>query len=131
VILLDTHAWLWLCLEPQRLSAAAAAAIRRAVGQGGLSIASITIWEVAMMVSRGRVVPQGTAEAWLESLIDQSAVSVNEITPAVATVATQLPDDLPADPADRIIAATARVTGFSLVTRDLALRRSRAVDTIW
>ena len=131
MILLDTHVWLWLCLEPQRLSTTAAAAIRRALGQGGLSIASISLWEVAMMVSRGRVVPQGTAETVLGRLVDQSAVSVGEITPAVAAVATQLLDDVPADPADRIIAATARVAGLPLVTRDLALRRSRAVETIW
>jgi hypothetical protein len=45
VIVLDTHAWLWLCLEPRRLSAAAAG-IRRATKNGGLAIASITLWEV-------------------------------------------------------------------------------------
>lgn len=131
MILLDTHAWLWLCLEPQRLSAAAGVAIRGAVSQGGLSIASITVWEVAMMVARGRVVPQGTAEAWLGALIDRSGVSVREITPAVAALSTQLPDDFPGDPADRLIAATARVAGISLVTRDVRVRRSPTVETIW
>ena len=65
MILLDTHAWLWLCLEPRRLSAPAGAAIRRAVNGGGLAIASITLWEVAMMLARGRVIPHGTPEAWL------------------------------------------------------------------
>ena len=131
MILLDTHAWLWLCLEPQRLSEAAREAIRRALSQGGLSIASITIWEAAMMIARGRVVPQGTAEAWLGALIDRSGVSVREITPAVAALSTQLPDDFPGDPADRLIAATARVAGISLVTRDVRVRRSPTVETIW
>jgi len=131
VILLDTHAWLWLCLEPRRLSAAAAAAIRRAMRGGGLAVASITLWEVAMMIARGRVLPQGTPEAWLGALIDRSGVTVKEITPAVAAVAAHLPDDFPGDPADRLIAATARADGIGLVTRDARIRQSSMVETIW
>jgi PIN domain nuclease of toxin-antitoxin system len=51
--------------------------------------------------------------------------------PAVATLATQFPGDFPADPVDRIIAATARSEGMALVSRDERLRASRLVDTIW
>ena len=131
MILLDTHAWLWLCLEPRRLSSAAAGAVRRAVTDGGLAIASISLWEVAMMLARGRVIPQGTPEAWLNALIDRSGVTIREITPAVATVAAQFPDDFPGDPADRLIAATARADGMSLVSRDARIRASPAVETIW
>lgn len=131
MILLDTHAWLWLCLEPRRLSTAAARAVRGAVSAGGLAIASITLWEVAMMVARGRVIPQATPEAWLSALIDRSGVIVKEITPGVATLATHFPGDFPADPADRLIAATARSEGISLVSRDRRLRASRLVETIW
>jgi PIN domain nuclease of toxin-antitoxin system len=131
VIVLDTHAWLWLGLEPRRLSGAATVAIRRAVGRGGLAIASITLWEVAMMVARGRVVPQGTPEAWLVALVERSGVVVKEITPAVAALATHLPADFPGDPADRLIAATARVEGAVLVSRDRRLRASPMVQTVW
>lgn len=131
MILLDTHAWLWLCLEPRRLSAAAVAAIRRAVNGGGLAIASITLWEVAMLLARGRIVPQGTPEAWLSELIDRSGVVTMEITPAVAALATHLPDDFPGDPADRLIAATARAEGIALVSRDARMRASPMVETIW
>jgi len=132
VIVLDTHAWLWLCLEPRRLSGGAAAAIRRAAkGGGGFAIASITLWEVAMLVVRGRVIPQGTPEAWLAALVDRSGVIVKEITPSVAALATSFPDDFPADPADRLIAATARAEGVALVSRDARIRASRVVDTVW
>lgn len=131
MILLDTHVWLWLCLEPRRLSAPAVAAIRRALASGGLAIASISLWEVATMVARGRVVPHGTAEAWLGALVDRSGVVVKEITPAVATLATHFPADFPADPADRLIAATARADGMPLVSRDLRLRQSALVATVW
>jgi PIN domain nuclease of toxin-antitoxin system len=131
VIVLDTHAWLWLCLEPRQLSAAAARAIRGAVSAGGLAIASITLWEVAMLLARGRLVPQGTPEAWLRALIDRSGVIVKEITPAVAAMATHVAEGFPGDPADRLIAATARAEGVPLVSRDAALRASPLVETIW
>lgn len=131
MIVLDTHAWLWLCLEPRRLSAAATGAIRRAVNGGGLAIASITLWEVAMMLARGHVIPQGTPEAWLGALVDRSGVSVKEITPVVAALATHFPGDFPADPADRLIAATARAEGMPLVSRDAGMRASPVVETIW
>jgi PIN domain nuclease of toxin-antitoxin system len=131
MIVLDTHAWLWLCLEPRRLSTLATNAIRRAIDDGGLAIASITLLEVARLTARGRIIPQGTAGAWLETLIDRSNVTVKEITPAVATIAAYFAEDFPGDPADRLIAATARVEGASLVTRDAAIRASSAVETIW
>jgi len=62
VILLDTHAWFWLCLEPRRLSSGATDAIRRALDGGGLSIASIPLWEVGMLLARGHVIAHGTPE---------------------------------------------------------------------
>ena len=131
MILLDTHAWLWLCLDPQLLSPPAAAAIRRSLSDGGLAIASITLWEVAMMIARGRVIPHGTPETWLAALVDRSRVVVKEITAAVAVLATQFASDFPADPADRLIAATARAEGLSLVSRDSGMRRTEVVHTIW
>jgi PIN domain nuclease of toxin-antitoxin system len=131
VILLDTHVLLWLCLEPRRLSGAATAAIKKALAAGGISIASITLWEVAMMIRLGRLVLRGTPETWLAELVARSGVVIREVTPAIATLATQFPDEFPADPADRLIAATARSEGALLVTRDARLRRSRLLRTAW
>jgi PIN domain nuclease of toxin-antitoxin system len=131
VILLDTHALLWLCLEPKRLSEKASATIRRALASGGIAIASISLWEIAMMIARGRLVPRGTAENWLTELVRRSGVVVKDITPAVAALATQFPHEFPPDPADRLIAATARADGLALVTRDAGLRRSALLKTVW
>jgi PIN domain nuclease of toxin-antitoxin system len=130
VILLDTHAWLWLGLEPRRLSAAAAA-ITHAIGTGGLAIASISLWETALLITAGRLLPQGTEEAWLRALVDRSGVVVKQTTPAIALLSAHWPADFPRDPADRLIAASARAEGLPLVTSDARLRRSRLVETVW
>jgi len=116
---------------PKQLSPAATSAIRAALGSGGIAIASVTVWELAVMVARGRLVPNGMPEAWLAELLARSGVVVKEITPAIATLAAQFPEPFPGDPADRLIAATARAEGIPLVTRDGRLRRSAAVHTIW
>jgi len=58
-------------------------------------------------------------------------VIVKAITPSVAALATHFPDDLPADLADRLIAATARSEGVALVSRDARILASRVVDTVW
>lgn len=131
MILLDTHAFVWLCVDPKRLSAAATAAIRNALASGGIAIASITLWEIAMMLHLGRLVPHGTPETWLTEVVERSGVVVKDISPAVATLATQFPTDSPADPADRLIAATARAEGLVLVTREAEIRASRVLKTVW
>lgn len=131
MILLDTHVLLWLCLNPKRLSRGAATAIRRAISGDGLGIASISLWEIAMLIALGRLSPRGTPEAWMTELISASGVVVKEITPAVAVLSTQFPDNFSHDPADRLIAATARAEGLALVTRDTKMRGSAVLKTIW
>ncbi|HEV8584455.1 MAG TPA: type II toxin-antitoxin system VapC family toxin [Methylomirabilota bacterium] len=131
MIVLDTHAFAWLMLAPSELSQAAARAIRASVKSGGIAVASVTLWELAAMVARGRIVPNALPEAWITDLVARSGVTVKEITPAIATLAAQFPEPFPGDPADRLIAATARADGIPLVTRDRQLRRSADVHTIW
>ena len=58
-------------------------------------------------------------------------MDIKPITPEVAALAWQFPDDFSRDPADRLIAATARAEGMALVTRDERIRRCALVKTIW
>ena len=131
MILLDTHVLIWLMLEPKRLSRAATSAIRRARASGGIGIAAISLWELAWFFSLGRVKGRGTVEAWVRTLVQEAGAVIKPITPEVAALATQFPADFPQDPADRLIAATARAEGVALVTRDERIRRSPLVRTLW
>jgi PIN domain nuclease of toxin-antitoxin system len=129
VILLDTHVVAWAADDPKRLSRDAASAIRRARRGGGLAISAITVWELALLVSRGKVQVYGSVERSVRALLQD--VTVLPITPEIAALATQFPHDYPNDPVDRLIGATARAEGMTLVTRDERIRRSPLIRTVW
>jgi PIN domain nuclease of toxin-antitoxin system len=131
VILLDTHVILILVSNPDHLSKSATRAIRRAETAGGVAIASITLWEIALLIHDRRVVVEGSTESFLRQIAGRPDLSVLELTPEIAGLAYQFPPDFPYDPADRIIAATARAHGLPLVTKDQRMQDSQLLRTIW
>jgi PIN domain nuclease of toxin-antitoxin system len=131
VILLDTHVLVWWMTDHARLSRPAASAIRRARAGDGVAIADSSLWELAVLFSRGILRTHGTIENTVRNLVDRSGVNVKPITVEIAVLATQFPEDYPKDPIDRLIGATARAEGLALVTRDEKIRRSPLLKTIW
>ena len=131
MILLDTHVLAWLVAEPSQLSPKAASAIRRARANEGIAIAAISLWELALLFSRGRLRAPGTVETSVRWVVEDAGVSIKPITLEVAALAAQFPEDFPHDPADRLIAATARVEGMTLISRDQRIRQSPLVRTLW
>ena len=129
MILLDSHVLIWAVADSRRLSKAAASAIRRARRGDGLAVSSITAYEVAWQIASGRIQGFGTVEASVLRFLE--GVTIRPITPEIAVLATQFPEGYPRDPADRIIGATARAEGMTLVTRDERIRRSPLLKTVW
>lgn len=126
MILLDTHAWLWLASDSRRLSVDAREAIG---GTGELGVAAISLWEVAMLASHGRIQLDQPTEKWLWDACSRPRIRVFPVTPDVAAVSVDLP--MHGDPADRMIVATAKVHQLTLVTADEKIRKAGLVSAIW
>ena len=131
MILLDTHALVWLVADPKRLSRAGVRAIERAEAATGIAVAAITLWEIAALLVRGRLRGRGTIEQTVRRFVEGARAQVLDVTIEIAATAAQLPAAVPADPADRLIVATALVHAVPLVTRDERIRASRSCRTIW
>lgn len=119
LLLLDTHCWLWAQLGLiQRLSRAALQAIRSSESEGNLRISVISIWELAMLEKRGRVALPMNVRTWVDQALSKPGIAVTPLTPEIMIESVHLPGDVHGDPADRMLAATARVLGATLVTKD-------------
>ena len=131
MIVLDTHVLLWWVSDPTTLSKQAKKAIDAAVKSGSVHVSCISSWEIALLVERGRLRLALDVRDWLcrcEALPFLTFVAVDS---AIAVESVRLPDFPHANPADRIIAATALSLGAALVTKDDKLRNYPHLKTIW
>jgi PIN domain nuclease of toxin-antitoxin system len=132
--LLDTQAWLWSVLDHPRLSRRARAALSAVPAQERVGIAAISLKEAAWHLAHGRVVVDegfGPWPLWLRAATSSPQLEVLPLTVDVAIESEQLGDSLSPDPADCLIAATARVHDLTLITSDRLIRKSGAVRTLW
>ena len=120
-VLLDTHALVWLVAGDVRLRLAARRRIEAAAQQQQLWVSAITPWEIGMLVAKGRLVLDRDVMDWEQAALALPGIRVAPLEPAVAVASTRLPDDRHGDPADRLIVATARHLGATLITADAAL----------
>lgn len=129
MILLDTHALIWMVSDPKRLSRKAREAIREARAKTGVAVATITLWELAWLAENGRIQVAGSVESFVREAV--ARVMLKALSPEIAALAVRLPAGFPKDPADRIIVSTAMVEGASLVTADERIQQANVVQTIW
>jgi PIN domain nuclease of toxin-antitoxin system len=131
VILLDTCAIIWDALDQSRLSIKAKRAIDRADQNNALVISDISIWEIVMLVKKGRIEIDTSAANFLNLFLQSRNVSVIQISPEIAELSTHLGFDLSNDPADRLIVATSVVHNAQLITADQKLLDNELLDTLW
>lgn len=131
MIVLDTHALLWWASGDAQLSTKAARAIKAELAGGQIVVSSISAWELALLVDRGRLALSVDIETWLATVGEIEAVRFVPVDNAIALKSVQLPGDFHKDPADRLIVATARQLAAPLITADEKIRAYAHVQTIW
>ncbi len=128
--LLDTHILLWWHGDRGRLSPEQQDVIAAAGADSPLEVSDISLWEVATLYSLGRIRLTIPLREWLDKAVAAPLVRRHGISPAVAAELASLPDSFHRDPADRILVATARVLGATLLTRDRRIVEAELVDTL-
>jgi PIN domain nuclease of toxin-antitoxin system len=120
-ILLDTCAAIWLA-EAQALAEQAMLVLDDAYEtRTAVYVSPITAWEIGLLTSRGRLSLLIKPQLWFQRLFDVLNFRLAEMPPEVLIASSYLPGTPPRDPADRIMAATAREYGYLLMTRDRPL----------
>lgn len=120
-LLLDTHIWLWGLLEPDRLVPAVRDALQSPDNE--LWLSPISVWEALVLVERGRLLLTTSPAEWVQNMVRAIPRREAALTHDIAVMSRQLSLSHE-DPADRFLAATARVLGLTLVTADERLLRS-------
>ena len=122
LILLDTHTWIWLRTgETGGFRRASLAAVSGAAARSALRVSVISVWEIAMLVAKGRLQLGLPVSDWVRRALAAPGLLLAELTPEIAVEACNLPGDLHGDPADSMIVATARVTAATLHTKDRSI----------
>ena len=118
-LLLDTHIWIWYVeSETRKFSRRIEPLVEAAVQRGDLLVSTISIWEIALLEAIHRIELSQDVRTWVGRALAFPGVRLKGLSPSIAIESTRLPGTLHRDPGDRILIATARLTGAALVTCD-------------
>jgi len=119
LLLLDTHIWYWMAERMlERVTAKLPDTIATASDEGRTYVSAFSAWELGLLVAKGRIRLAVDLAEWIAKTRGARGVRLVDVTAEIAVASTRLPGSFHGDPADRIIIATARSMGATLVTRD-------------
>lgn len=122
LVLLDTHIWVWLMEDVPGFSRSTLSVIRTAAQNQQIRVSAISIWEVAMLEVKKRLTLSIDCRTWIQKALSVPGLELLEMTPDIMLESTRLPGTFHADPADRIIVASARSVGATIITADKAIQ---------
>ncbi len=132
MIVIDTHILVWWASGTALLSDPAEQAIRHSLNHGGeVIISSISAWEIAMLIEKGRLILSMDIENWLDEVSQIDGVRFLPVDNEIAVKSTLLPGEFHKDLADRIIVTSARKLSAPLITADEKIIAYQHVSTIW
>jgi PIN domain nuclease of toxin-antitoxin system len=118
-ILLDTHIWIWLMNGDKRVqSTKFLNFIEHNTSQNNILVSIISVWEVAMLESNGKIALPYDCLDWVKKALRAPGICLTMISPQIAVESTRLQGSFHGDPADRILIATAKDRGATLITSD-------------
>ena len=121
LLLVDTHTLIWMVEEAPRLGVLTAKALNRAGWENRIAVSAITPWEIGLLVSKKRLTLGDDVMTWINAALSKPGIKLAPLEPEIAVASTRLPFEMHPDPADRILVATARHLGATLVTADSVL----------
>jgi PIN domain nuclease of toxin-antitoxin system len=119
VIVLDTHALVWMDSNDASLGHGSRALIEEAWRVGEVVVSAISFWEIAMLLQRGRIALPVATEVWRADILQAGVVEV-AVDGRIGLLAASL-QSFHKDPADRFIVATALHNRATLITADRAI----------
>jgi len=129
MIIIDTHIWIWLVSDPEKLSEKAVSAIEYSKIIG---VCPISCWEISTKVTNGKLSLDRNIDVWVQQALARPRIKLIDMSSEIAVLAGKLGDEgLHGDPADRLIVATAIHHGADLVSKDRAIRLFPKVHSIW
>jgi PIN domain nuclease of toxin-antitoxin system len=128
MLLLDTHALVWLASDQEQLTDVGKAMIRQFAGR--LFMSAISSLEIALLVKRSRLELPLPPERFVAECLRHHAITEIPVDTAIAMAAAALPD-IHNDPFDRILAATAIIRGLELLSKDTVLPRYPGLNVSW
>lgn len=131
MIVIDTHIWLWWISNPEKIAVHAAQVIDKAVNDGGIIISSISVWEIALLIKKGRLKLSIDVNDWVRKSEALPFIRFIPVDNTIALRSVAMPGIFHPDPADRIITATAMTMGLPLVTKDDKILDYPYIETIW
>jgi PIN domain nuclease of toxin-antitoxin system len=97
--------------------------ISKRIAMREILVSEISLWEIAMLQSKGRIQISEPLESWLEKSINAPGIRAINLSPKIIAESLNLPGDFHSDPSDRLIVASARVYGATLVTQDQQIKK--------
>ncbi|GMR21537.1 MAG: type II toxin-antitoxin system VapC family toxin [Gammaproteobacteria bacterium] len=132
MIVLDTHVLIWWVNGCEKLSSKAKRLVNRhRKEERGILVSSISAWEIAVLIGKGRLILSMDVASWLQETAKIPALNFIPIDNEVAVKSTQLPGTFHKDPADRMIVSLARHFSVPLITADKKILAYPHVKTVW
>lgn len=129
--ILDTHVLIWWISDPDKISQKVKRLINKEIKNGKIGVSSISVWEIYMLVKRGRLKLSMDTDKWVEKIENLPFIEFIPVNNKIASSSVNLPGQFHLDPADRMIVATARERGATLLTSDQKIRKYPSVKSLW